>query len=264
MGFVKLPDNLTEWAWYCDNNTLSVYIRLIMAAAWKETNYKNVSLKRGQTVVTLPKLAEQSGLSIQQARTILNRLKSTGKITVENTAKFSIITLLEYDCDFENNRQNNSQSTGYQQAGNSQSTGYQQAPYINKLSDNQTINLSETNLPKNSERSEAKKGFEEFWKAYPKKTAKKNAFNAWVKIKPDGELLKTILSALEQQKKSDQWQRERGQFIPYPATWLNGRRWEDECSGECKGEPPKGENSSFDIAEVERMMTERATSHDLK
>ena len=243
MGFVKLPDNLTEWAWYCDNNTLSVYIRLIMAAAWKETNYKNVSLKRGQMVTTLPKLAEQSGLSIQQARTIFNRLKSTGKITVENTAKFSIITLLEYDCDFEINRQNNSQSTGYQQA-----------PYINKLSDNQTINLSETNLPENSERSEAKKGFEEFWKAYPKKTAKKNAFNAWVKIKPDGELLKTILSALEQQKKSDQWQRERGQFIPYPATWLNGRRWEDECSGECKGEPPKGENSSFDIAEVERLI----------
>ena len=114
-------------------------------------------------------------------------------------------------------------------------------------------------MPKNSGHSEDKKGFEEFWKAYPKKTAKKNALNAWEKINPNEELLKAILSALEQQKKSVQWQRERGQFIPYPATWLNGRRWEDECSSECKGEPPKGENSSFDIAKIERMMIERAT-----
>lgn len=246
MGFVKLPDTLSEWAWYYDNNTLGVYIRLFIEAAWKDTSYKNVNLKRGQAIATLPKLAEQSGLSVQQVRTILNRLKSTGKITVENTAKFSIITMLEYDCDSEINSQNNSLSTGYQQAGNSQatvcqqadnslSTGWQQAPYNNKLSDNQTIRSSDhqkkTYIP-DAKKTELEKSFEEFWAAYPKKTAKKNAFTAWKKIKPDDELLKIILYALERQKKSAQWQKDGRQFIPYPASWINGKRWEDEHSGE--------------------------------
>ncbi len=123
MGFVKLSNSLPDWAWYHDNNTLAVYIRLLMGAVWQDTGYQNVILKRGQAAATIPKIAAQSGLTVQQTRTVLNRLKSTGKITVENTSKFSIITLIDYDCDFEIS----SQSTGEQQATNRQITGEQQA-----------------------------------------------------------------------------------------------------------------------------------------
>lgn len=70
--------------------------------------------------------------------------------------------------------------------------------------------------------------FEQFWSAYPKKTAKSTALRAWEKLKPDMELVSKILEALEKQKNTSQWQKENGQFIPYPATWLNGKRWEDE------------------------------------
>ena len=35
--------------------------------------------------------------------------------------------------------------------------------------------------------------------------------------------------ALEVQKQSQQWRKDGGQYIPMPATWLNGRRWEDEA-----------------------------------
>ena len=37
-----------------------------------------------------------------------------------------------------------------------------------------------------------------------------------------------MLAALERQRASDQWRKEGGRFIPLPATWINGRRWEDE------------------------------------
>ena len=40
--------------------------------------------------------------------------------------------------------------------------------------------------------------------------------------------VQTLLDAVEAQKRSPQWTRDGGQFIPYPATWLNQRRWEDE------------------------------------
>lgn len=64
-----------------------------------------------------------------------------------------------------------------------------------------------------------------FWIAYPRKEARKDALQAWQKIRPDLPLLEKMLVAIEAQRKSDQWQRG---FVPYPATWLNGRRWEDE------------------------------------
>lgn len=71
-------------------------------------------------------------------------------------------------------------------------------------------------------------GFDEFWKAYPRKVAKAQAVKAWYKLKLNAELQQIILNALERQKQSEQWRKDNGQFIPYPATWLNGRRWEDD------------------------------------
>jgi len=68
--------------------------------------------------------------------------------------------------------------------------------------------------------------FETFWKAYPRKQAKAKAKQIWLKIKPAGELLEKILDAIEQQRKSEQWQDAR--FIPLPTTWLNQERWGDE------------------------------------
>jgi hypothetical protein len=56
---------------------------------------------------------------------------------------------------------------------------------------------------------------------------KQVALRAWKKLKPEGELLKAIMNGLEKWKGSDQWMKEDGQYIPYPATWLNKRRWED-------------------------------------
>lgn len=70
--------------------------------------------------------------------------------------------------------------------------------------------------------------FETFWKAYPKHVNKKGAEKAFVKLNPDDGLLETMLAAVERQKQTAQWREQNGQFIPYPATWLNGRRWEDE------------------------------------
>jgi hypothetical protein len=70
--------------------------------------------------------------------------------------------------------------------------------------------------------------FVTFWKAYPRKVRKQDASKAWSKLNPDDALQATIMAALAVQKSSPQWTRDHGQFIPHAATWLNGRRWEDE------------------------------------
>ena len=63
--------------------------------------------------------------------------------------------------------------------------------------------------------------FESFYSSYPRKVAKPQAKKAWSKNKC---VLAEVLPALERHKKT--WN--DPQFVPYPATWLNQRRWEDE------------------------------------
>lgn len=72
--------------------------------------------------------------------------------------------------------------------------------------------------------------FKKFWMAYPKKAARPAALRAFRKINPSSELLDTMLTALEVQKRTESWQKDDGQYIPYPQKWLNQSRWEDEVT----------------------------------
>lgn len=70
--------------------------------------------------------------------------------------------------------------------------------------------------------------FERFWSVYPRHIAKQNAKKSFDKLNPDDELLEVMIRAVNEQKKTDQWTKDNGQFIPHPATWINQKRWEDE------------------------------------
>lgn len=104
--------------------------------------------------------------------------------------------------------------------------------------------------------AEAKKGaanqkelFERFWSAYPKKRSKGQAEKAWKRIspKPTEQLVDNMIAAIEQAKKSDEWIKDCGQFIPYPATWLNAKGWEDEIKVEVKSEADRLNDKYKDI-----------------
>ena len=78
--------------------------------------------------------------------------------------------------------------------------------------------------------NEVEKNFALFWEAYPNKTSKKKAHETWLKIKPTGELFLSVMQGLEKAKRSAQWTKDAGKFIPHPTTWLNQERWTDEGS----------------------------------
>lgn len=98
MGFVKISDVLSSWAWINDPQTVYIYVRLLLGAAWTETDYRNIHLKRGQIAISQREFAEKCGVTYQELRTILKRLISTQKITQSTVHKISVVTLLEYDC----------------------------------------------------------------------------------------------------------------------------------------------------------------------
>ena len=73
--------------------------------------------------------------------------------------------------------------------------------------------------------------FELFWSSYPKRVSKSSAQKSWQKLSPSVELTQQIVSAVNDRKKTKDWLKDGGQYIPLPATFLNNRRWEDEVVG---------------------------------
>lgn len=92
------------------------------------------------------------------------------------------------------------------------------------------------------------KTFEEFWEKYPRKVAKKYAFDCYMRLEMTEELHQMMLSALEKQRRSKAW--ENSKYIPHPSTWLNQHRWEDEI--------PEEELSSFDTDDFFNTALERS------
>jgi len=69
--------------------------------------------------------------------------------------------------------------------------------------------------------------FNSFWEKYPRKEAKATAQMAWQKLSPSSLLVNEIISAVAARSITDGWTKDGGKYIPLPATYLNGRRWED-------------------------------------
>lgn len=101
---------------------------------------------------------------------------------------------------------------------------------------------------------ESESDFARFWAAYPRKKSKGDAEKAWKKIRPGKELLGLILAAVDAQKRSLDWTKDGGRYIPYPASWLNSKGWEDEVGGGPRGR----EESAIDRARRQQAEREAA------
>ena len=225
--YIKLYEQILNWEWYKSPNTFRVFIHCLLTANYADSKFEGIEIKRGQLVTSIQSLAKQTLLSPQQVRTSLDHLILTGEITSKAYSKYRVITIVKYNDYQQDNKEVNKQSTSNQQASNKQSTSNQQH---NKNTIKEKEEVEEYNNPPTGVPLRADDQFYVFWTEYPRHDGKMNAKKAFDKLKPDGELMDKILEAIRKQKESLQWQKDGGQFIPYPATWLNGRRWEDEVA----------------------------------
>lgn len=128
-------------------------------------------------------------------------------------------------------------------------TTYSDLPLFNKNTDSTDISISDNTLqiPLISPEEKLKLLFDEFWAAYPRKDDKKRAWLKFKAIKNLEKVFPDIMADVENKKKSEQWNKNGGQFIPMPSTYLNNERWNDEetvtrqseienkCADELKG-----------------------------
>lgn len=212
-GWIKLHRKLSETdLWLSEPFTRGqAWVDLIMIANHKDgfiiVRGNMVEVKRGQVGWSQERLAKRWKWSRKKVANFLKQLEMAQQIEQQKNNISSIITILNYGLYQKKEPQKEQQENGRSTAEEPQ---------------------KHTNKNEKKERNIYAQNFESFWKAYPKKKAKPEALKAFTKVNPDTVLMEKILRAIESAKMTDDWKKENGQFIPYPATWLNGQRWLDE------------------------------------
>jgi len=98
--------------------------------------------------------------------------------------------------------------------------------------------------------------FNKFWTLYPRKVAKHNAYKAWFKI-PEvdyGAIFKAISEQVTDGNQLCDTDTERVRFIPHPATWLNGLRWNDDLLVKEQVKEPISELDRRAVVSKKRLM----------
>jgi hypothetical protein len=109
--------------------------------------------------------------------------------------------------------------------------------FFNKTETTRRDNTETNYLQSVADEDSATRLFNGFWLAYPRKEGKASALKAWRRIRPNMDQADRILTAVMLQTKNN-WHGREKQYIPLPASWLNGERWEDEIV------PPKTNGKS--------------------
>jgi hypothetical protein len=154
-------------------------------------------------------LAQECSMGLSTLKGHLNALEAAGYIETVNVFKDNIQRPNQYLLKF---------SSSQNLATPPSESGY--PPSQNLATEPEVKTRIEPVVQKNNY-------FEEFWKAYPRKTNKGFAKKVFEKLKVDDAMLTKMLQAIYVQNKNV-WKDKDQQYIPHPSTWLNGERWDDE------------------------------------
>lgn len=189
-GFVKISRGILDWEWYSDPCTRGLFIHCILKANWKDGSWQGQPYKRGQFITSLASLSKETGYSVQNVKTALKHLISTGELTSKATNKYRIITVCNYDKYQVTNKRDNKVLTNSQQTANKQLTTDEEYKEIKNKRSNNIYGCF----------------FEELWKIYPRKKDKASAHKKYKARLEDGysedELLTATKAYAEECKKN--------------------------------------------------------------
>lgn len=95
-GWIKIHRQILEWEWYSDTNTFRVFLHLLLKANHKEKKYRGINLKIGTIITSRDILALETGLSVRQIRTALDKLKTTNELTIKTSSQGTVIEVVNY------------------------------------------------------------------------------------------------------------------------------------------------------------------------
>lgn len=202
--FITLHRKIIQSACFDDAELLKVWLWCLLRANYKDREVIHagqvIQLHRGEFITGRFSATKELNMTAAKFRARIALLEKMGQISQKTTNKYSVIHVEKY----------NDYQTKEKEITNKKPTKNQQKTTDNNINN---INKQQVDL------------FNDFWREYPKKVGKAKAEQTWKKIDADPLV---VIKALAKHKKTAQWTKDGGQFIPNPATWLNQKRWEDE------------------------------------
>ncbi|MCQ2979687.1 MAG: hypothetical protein MJ245_07810 [Clostridia bacterium] len=96
MGFISLHRSMLNWEWYDDINVSRLFIHLLLKVNYQDKTWHGYKVNRGSLITSYANLSKETGLSIHQVRTALDKLKMTGEVTCKVAHNFTIINVVKY------------------------------------------------------------------------------------------------------------------------------------------------------------------------
>lgn len=158
-GWIQLHRKFMDWEWYTDINTMKLFIHCLLKANHKKGSWRGQEIDRGEFLTSFSHLSKETGLSVQNIRTSIKNLESTGEIKRTSTCKLTKLTVCKYDTYNNSAVNDNKQVTSSQQSANTVLT---------------------TNNNDNKENKDI--GFEEAWVSFGRFGVKKKSLEYWRRL----------------------------------------------------------------------------------
>ena len=256
-GYLRLYRQLLDWEWFDNSYMVHLWIYFLLKANYQDSKWHGIDVPRGSFITSLDSICKDTGLTVQNIRTCINKLKSTGEITIKVTNRFSVLTVCNYntynvqdsDANKQTNKQTNKQLTSNQQATNKQSEEKENFPPITPLlkekedeEEGKKIKKELSNESKKNESSSSELAqlFDKFRLRYKQYGGKARGLdteleNLKKKHKDWREIIPMLLDALEKENAERQSAKVAGKFFPEIKnlqTYINQRSWEafSDCS----------------------------------
>lgn len=222
-GWIKSYRSILEWEWWGDHNTTILWIYILHAVNYETRYWRGIKIDPGELITSIASLAAKTRLSQRSIRTSLDKLQTTGELTIKTTNKYTLVTVRKWQ-DFQGETTSKSPTEVTRE----------------------TTTTKEVKKERNKDIKTYGQNFDQFWEQYPKKMSKEQARKTWNKLSLEHDL-DLILEGLERAKKYDSRFRDK-QYTPHASTWLNARGWEDNFT----------ENAAGDYLEIIRNGTNSA------
>lgn len=207
-----------------DAISMAIWIYLLLNATHKEQEVmfkgQKITLKPGQLITGIISISKKMKVDKNKVQRTLKLFENDKQIEQQMSNKNRLITIVNWKLYQETDKEND------KQVRNNWETSEKQL--ITNNNDNNVINIKKRKINK---KKKSEKQFEdmfnEFWKSYPRKRNKQKCKEWYLKNKPTEELHGKILLGITFYSSTEDWKKDNGQFIPYPSTFLNQKRWED-------------------------------------
>lgn len=216
-GWIRIHRQIFDWPLYFKEKFTytQAWLDLLLLANFKESVFVvhgvHIKVGRGQLAWSQERLASRWMWSRAKVQRYTKLLENEHQIVQQKIHDIiTLITIVNYE--------------GFQGNDTANSTA-KKDPTIQQTVQ-QTVQQTLHIIRNNKKEEEKNNAFEKFWELYPNKKAKPKAYSIFRSLSVlelDG-----ISAALPKHIESEQWKKENGKYIPYPATWLNQRRWEDK------------------------------------